>query len=273
MLITDNQVFEEKHLILPDIHCPDHNVQALRSVYKFIDYFKPDFIHLLGDVINMTRLFARAQVPSERNRKITSIDEEINDTRSLLYVLVDRLKKTQKEVKIIYYEGNHESRLLRHLYRTQSEELAPLKVNDEYVFSIPHLLEFHKLGIKWLPKEEIYQINDNFRLHHGEIVRKHAGYTAKEMMDQTQISGVQGHTHRLGVHCHTYNGRTEVWMELGCLENIPPDPPYISKHKCNWQTGFGVLIHNRKTDQIYLTPILMQDHQTFMYGNRLFTPA
>ena len=263
---------QERHLILPDLHCPDHNVQALRSIYKFIDYFQPHYLHLLGDVINMTKLFKAAQVPDERNRKLVSAQEEILETRLLLSRLAERVRKFNKKAKIFFYEGNHESRLLRYLYRGRVEEFATLKVGEEYVLSIPHLLELDKLGIKWLPKGDYYEIKGQFQLLHGEIVRKHAGYSAKEMMDQTLSSGAQGHTHRMGVHCHTYNGRTEVWMELGSLENIPPDPPYVTKYRCNWQTGFGIAIYHKKTKQVYAQPILMKDHKTFMFGEHLFTP-
>ena len=263
---------QERHLILPDIHCPDQNVQALRSIFKFLDDFQPDYIHLLGDVINMSKLFKVNLFPNEKTRKIIPVNEEIDEVRSFLYKLVERAKKANRDVKILFYEGNHEERLLKYLFRSRAEEYATLEVGGEFVLSIPHLLELKKLGIRWLLRSETYEIKGQVRLLHGDVVRKHAGYTAKEMMDQTMISGAQGHTHRLGVHCHTYNGRSEIWMELGCLENIPPDPPYISKHRCNWQTGFGVAIYDKKTKQVYAMPILMKDHQTFMFGTKLFTP-
>ena len=40
-------------VLLPDIHHPHHNKEAIKAVFQFIRYFKPHAINILGDALNM----------------------------------------------------------------------------------------------------------------------------------------------------------------------------------------------------------------------------
>ena len=43
----------KKVILLPDFHHPYHNKKAVKAVFEFIKWFKPDEINLLGDALNM----------------------------------------------------------------------------------------------------------------------------------------------------------------------------------------------------------------------------
>ncbi|NLZ95993.1 MAG: hypothetical protein GX921_09255 [Bacteroidales bacterium] len=40
-------------VLLPDIHHPHHNKEAIKAVFQFIRYFKPHAVNILGDAMNM----------------------------------------------------------------------------------------------------------------------------------------------------------------------------------------------------------------------------
>ena len=43
----------QKIVLLPDFHYPHHNKQAVKAVFKFIKWFKPNTVVILGDGLEM----------------------------------------------------------------------------------------------------------------------------------------------------------------------------------------------------------------------------
>lgn len=124
----------------------------------------------------------------------------------------------------------HEHRLQRYLW--QHPEIASLRALE-----LPELLRTEKLGIEYIEYGKPV-FHHEFLVEHGNIARKHSAYTAAGMLQDRQISGISGHTHRLGSHYKTDgNGRVKVWFENGCLCDLEPEYIYGVP---NFQHGFSI---------------------------------
>ena len=125
-------------------------------------------------------------------------------------------------------ESNHLARLKRYLW-SQAPELHGLRA-----LRLENLLQVDKTGLEF---KEIFRFN-NFLFKHGDIVRKHSGYTAKAEFDKEGVSGASGHTHRLGVYYTTKRSGKYVWLECGCLCTLRPE--WI-RGVPDWQHGLGLI--------------------------------
>jgi hypothetical protein len=242
-----------KHLILSDLHVPDHNVRALEAVYKFIPDLKPDKVHLLGDLLNFTEISKYAPDPYYH----FTITDEIHEAREILK-RIGRLAKCE----ILLYEGNHELRLIKFLGRN-AEQLAELDLDGERVISLPHLLNLKELGIRWIP-DGVEHKEHGVILEHGDICRIKGGYTGHALIDRRATNIIVGHTHKLALISRNQGG-VRFAIESGCLCNLRPTPMYV-RHP-DWQNGFTVLTY--KNGQVYpeVIPIV---NNSFYYGGKVY---
>jgi len=223
----------EKHLVLSDFQVPDHSLRCLEVVLKFIKEYKPDVIHLLGDFVNFTPVSRYDKDPYDDG----TLENEILVGRKVLKQITDIAHKANPKVKISWYEGNHEQRLIKYLGRIASE-LANLEILGEKVVSIPHLFQLKDFGIDFIPYDRFVHHKDVV-FNHGTLARIKAGYAAHAMIDRTGMSGIQGHSHKLALIFRTQLGITRWWIENGCLCNIPPNPRYVSNP--DWAQGFTTI--------------------------------
>ena len=239
----------EKTLILPDIHAPYEDYRALNNIYKMMKKEKFEHVKILGDLVDFYQLSKFDKDPD----RITGLQQEIDVAQYHL----DRLRKLHSG-SITLYEGNHEYRLFKYL-RNNPEMSSLRKVNN-----VPAILDLDKYGV-------MYKRNELFHgvlLKHGNIVRKHGGYTAKGEFENEGTSGVSGHTHRMGSHFITNRGGAHVWYEMGhlCDERAAE---YMEGKKANWQKGFGVMHYDTvtKTWKIEQIPIIKN---SFMYNDNVY---
>lgn len=199
-----------------DIHFPFHNPSALAETIDFIDSYKPKNIILLGDIVDCYALSRFDKEPS----RILSLQKEFD----LATDFICKLKEICPKSKIIYIEGNHERRLQKYL--DSHPEISSLRS-----LNIPLLLNLDELDV---PYVKSFTLGDMY-FHHGEIVRKYSGQSARGELDKTDMSGISGHTHRLSHYFRTTTHRSLQWLEAGCLCIL--DPIYIQT-KPDWQNGF-----------------------------------
>ncbi len=212
----------KKVLFVPDIHAPFHDNQALRCLYSFISWWNPDEIFILGDTIDFYPLSNFEKNPD----RIFKLQQDINEGKAILYKIADLAPRARK----VFIPGNHEYRLERFLW-TKASELSGLDG-----LKLENLLELKRIGYQYAPQGRI-----NYKgtiIKHGDIVRKFAGYTAKGEFENTGLSGVSGHTHRLAVHSITNEAGHFQWMEAGCLCKLEQE--YMRGKTPNWQQGFGI---------------------------------
>ena len=213
----------ELHAVLGCIHVPYHDKGATRAVLAALRRQKPDVIHLLGDVADCYTISMYNKDPA---RKFLLVDEARQVTTFL-----DRARDAAPGARFEFYEGNHEDRLRRYIW-AKCPELAKLPgLDTRGIYGLTERnIGFHdyrspvRIGQLWL--------------HHGEAIRKYAGWTARAAMLKTGGNVMVAHSHRQGYAPQTTWEHTLQGWEIGCLCRL--DPEYIIGRP-DWQQGFALL--------------------------------
>lgn len=249
-------------MFVSDFQIPEVDEKAVNAVLSFIPDFQPDFIHFVGDILDLTKL--SGFIPDVYDRH--TFMDEITEGRVILKRFADTARKVKRSVKLLFHFGNHENRSLSYLAR-KAPELADLEADGEYVLSLPHLLELKKLGIEWIPYFKEYFIHNRYIVEHGDIARQHSGYTAKAMLERRGHSGFSGHTHRLALHMVTQSGITKFWVETGGLFKLRYKHPYI--RSANWQQGFALGFYDPTEDVMHPVVIPIFSGR-FVFNGKLY---
>lgn len=223
----------ELSVFLNDLHCPYNDVKTERMVIRFIKDIQPSHVFLNGDMIDFYQISKFDKDPNRTLQLQDDIDE-------LLHFL-ESLREAIPEAKIVYTEGNHEHRL--HRYLCAHPELFNLKVLQP-----DKLLGLGQFDVEWVPQDKTY-VHHGFVITHGDVVRKHSGYSAKGMYEKYGTSGISGHTHRVGIYRHRNFASDHMWVENGCLCELEPD--YVVG-TVDWQQAISVgqFIEGEKRFQI-----------------------
>jgi len=231
----------KKIVFVSDIHAPFHDEKAVKACLSFIKWWKPDTIIFLGDVVDF---YAVSHFDKDPQRKL-QLQDEIDSAIGILKKFSQLSPKSNK----IFLKGNHEHRLQKFLW-SKAAELSGLRM-----MNVPSLLELDRLKIKYEDTGKI--IINNTIIKHGNIVRKFASYSAKGEFESCGVSGISGHTHRLGHYYHTHHGGEYTWLECGCLCNMEAE--YMEGKVANWQHGFGIGFyknHGSSRFNVNLIPIV-----------------
>jgi predicted phosphodiesterase len=217
----------EATLFVPDTHVPFHDEGALSALLDVSKAIRPRWIVVLGDFLDCYRVSRWSKDPA---REI-GLQDEIEQGRDVL----DRIMRSAPGAKLVFIEGNHEDRLRRFLW--DNPGLAGLKCLE-----IPDLLRLDQHDLVASYKYGQRHRHFGMLVEHGKAVRKGAGQTARAMLDSRLMSGVSGHTHRLGQVYRSSEAGTIGWIEAGCICHL--DPEYIDgapdwQHGCaiGWQIG------------------------------------
>lgn len=238
-----------KTFVLSDIHIPFQDEQTLKNVFNCIVDNQPQYIILLGDIIDCYSISRFTKRPN----KYRNLQQELD----IFYDIFLQLKKDIPNTEIHYIFGNHENRLEKIIL--DNPGLFNLQaLNPESLFRLDELnIIFHRTKFK---------IND-FIFYHGDAIRKDSSYTAKaEFYDHKMQSGISAHTHRLGSYYTSYEQKPTFWFENGCLCNLEPD--YLNDpDKANWQQGFTIIDSFQGQNQG--TQILIDKHK-FIYNGIVY---
>ena len=244
----------EMAVVLPDMHVPFHDEQALAPVIRFIQDYKPQKIIQAGDMYDFYELSKFDKDPKREKHLQDEIDEGKQIWR--------RLKYASPRSELILIEGNHERRLHKYLMRNpELHSLTSLRLEN--------VLEVKSLGVKVVLAEDDYFLNENLLVTHGASddgckLSTKSGYTANANLLKKGVSGLQGHSHRLGASFKSdYKGQ-KVWYELGCLCKLNPE---YSKNP-DWQQGFAVVHYGKHYFNVQLIPIT--EKYNFYYGGKLY---
>lgn len=211
----------EKAAFIGDWHIPYHDPIAVELVLKFLEWFRPDTVFILGDYIDAYSVSRFDKDP----QRLLSLQSELDEARGILC----KLRRVCPRARIIYIAGNHEDRLRRYLWKAPE-----ISVLDN--LQLPALLGLEELDIDYHGYERQLEWH-GLLVEHGDRVSKHSAYTAKAMLEARGVSGISGHSHRLAAYYRTDNGGVKVWYENGCV--CDTNPTYVIG-KPNWAQGFTV---------------------------------
>lgn len=236
-------------VFIGDTHHPYHDPVAIGLLLSFVRWFEPHIIYLIGDIIDFYKVSRYNKDPDQGN----STQEECDSANEFLW----QLRNAAPDSEMIYRDGNHEERL----YTYKISQAGGL--NSLRCLSIPYLLGFEDIGIKYHRYKETILLGEKFVVDHGDRVRKGSSMTAKALLDHHQMSGICGHTHRMGIHYRTNTSGKLFWIENGCLCKL--DPEYIHGTP-DWQQGFTVAYYNPETDYIHPIQVRIDNNSIFFDG-------
>ncbi len=241
----------EKVLFIPDIHCPFQDNRALEVLYSFMDWYKPDTIFIMGDVLDC---YAISRFTKDPNGEL-KFQEELDEATNILR----KIRHKAKKAKIYLLRGNHELRVQKFLW-TNAKALSGL-----HALEVESLLGLHKLDIEYIREGSLRY--HGLMIKHGNIVRKFSGYTAKGEFEDNGCSGVSGHSHRLSIYRQTNSGGEYIWVEAGHLCN--PKQEYLEGKVANWQQGWALGWFKKNSKRYHLETVNLVNYKAF-YGGKEF---
>lgn len=246
----------ERHIVLSDYHHrvyahydyvsgksevrKAHDPLAMRVVEEFMAWWRPTHIHYLGDMVDFHAIskFCKSAPPEDE------LDESIQAVRGLFW----KHRTAHPHAVMAYYQGNHEQRWEAYL----EQHASPIRKLG--VLSYEAIFGARELRMSIHPYKKRVQILPGvLELTHGDKVRNKSGLSAHAMLEKG-VSGISGHTHRLGMIYKTNRAGATLWAENGCLCRLDPD--YMEDP--DWQQGFSVIYvdkHNARfhCDQLPIT--------------------
>lgn len=238
----------ETGIIIGDLHVPYEDARAVKLVLEIAKDLKVDHFIINGDFFDMYSVSRHSKDP----RRAFNLKNEIDDGKALL----NKIKKIGARNNV-FLGGNHEDRLERYL-RDRAPELYE-------IISIPKILELDRLGFKYIPYKNHYQIGKLFVTHDVGVSGKYAVWRA---LDAFQHNIVTGHTHRFA---HIVEGDARgvrhTAASLGHLCNLN-HVDYMHKIKAtrDWSPGFGIFWLDPKTRYTYLAPIPIVEYSCVIGG-------
>lgn len=219
------------HVILADIHYPDHSPIAVEAVFRYIAANKSKIasVTLLGDALDCQNL-SRHTVGKPRLRKRGGYKQDIDGFQKHI---LDRIEAIVKPgTKKTFICGNHENWI--------QSDLLDAMPELEGTVDLPLLLKLKERGWKWIPCGGHIKIGKAVLIHGDQIGS--GTHVAKKMIDQLADSCVMGHVH--STTSFTRSSRLTAkrkWIghTLGCLCNQSPGYAKGRPNAFNW--GFGVL--------------------------------
>ena len=237
-------------LVSSDYHVKYHSRKALRTFLKISEYLDD---RLKAQVINGDLLdcYAISKFSKDPKRLLT-FQEELDQAKVVLEKIKDR---SNPKAEFIFNEGNHEVRF--DYLKTTVPALASLRD-----FSIPELMGLKDLGYRFNKLGKPYKRKD-YMIYHGNLARKHSGYSAKGELDDNCFSGITGHTHRGGIHYKTTRVGTLMHAEGFCMCQPRAGDDYIKGVK-NWQQGF-LAIYEHGTS-VEVVPVRVRNGKAIFEG-------
>ena len=239
------------YVVLNDIQIPFQDDRVLYGlVLPFVDDLRPNGAILNGDIVDCYSISSHRKQAKKLLK--ANLNHEINGAQKLMRSLSGIDEKW-------WIGGNHENR-----YPNILNDLAPqLGIIDGLDFQTVFGLGEH--GFKWKEYGE-YVMLGKLMVTHGDIVRKHSGYSAKAHFDKFGTSVLHGHTHRLGFYAHTNIAGVHGAWENGCLCKLDG---LGYTHNPDWQQGFSVVhVDTNGFFHVQLIPII--NRKLFYYGKERF---
>lgn len=211
-------------LLLPDIHIPFYNPNALEIALDYGLKHKPDYVVLNGDIMD-----AYAISKFQRSPKLRNFPEEVQASRQFLTSLRKRFPKS----RIIYKQGNHEERWDTFILSNCPDFQGVDSFEFENVFWLD------KLKIEYIKDKRPIRLGKLNVLHGHEYMFRGSGnpiVPARWLFDKTNDHALCSHFHQ-----ESHYSKKTVQQKLigcwstGCLCNLNPD---WMPHN-NWCNGFA----------------------------------
>lgn len=240
-------------LFLSDLHFGQTDFFALDVVLRCIEFLQPEHIVLAGDVLDFNSLSS-----FDHNPLAETLSQELAEW----FAFAAKLRAAAGAAEIGFFEGNHENRLKRFIWRN------PALFGVE-ALSLRSLMQLDKWGINY-HENEIWVAGGNLCLTHGTCTGQYPA--AAELRKCSHgFSGVSGHVHRFSTSMATQRIGADGdymfkgWYSVGCLCSLKPE--YVSG-TANWQQGFAT-VYQTDGDHFTVVPSLILGRKTLIEGREI----
>jgi predicted phosphodiesterase len=252
-----------KVIILPDIHYPLHDSLCWKVVLKFLEWFKPDEIVLLGDALEMECIDHWKH--EKQNVRYFETKRLIKEYRGFISEILEPIEKLCPKAKKVYMGGNHED---------WAYQMVDREPQLEGMIEPEITLELEKRGWQWIP----YLVKQSGRLvpgfyKIGKLTLTHGQYTniyhAAKMANNWDRSVCYGHTHDLQLYTKVHTEDPSDFhtaQSVGALCNLSPS--YLWGRPNRWVHAFGVLYVRQDGLYNLYVPVIIDGK--FVFCGQLF---
>lgn len=246
------------HLMLADIHYPEHDAAALRSIIQFIQAHKDQIasVTLMGDALDCADL-------SRHTKGKPRLRLEGGYKKALDGFTRDVLTPIEQSVKpgtlLDYIAGNHEDWV-------ESDLLDEMPELDGIV-NIATALDLAARGWTWTPCGGHIE-RAGFVLLHGDQIGSGIS-VAKKLVDSVNENCVMGHVHRFTVYTKTAlvtERKKQIGVTLPCLCTVAPG--YAKGQPNAFVVGFGILEEFGPKQTNIFVPLILEGK--FSYSGRVY---
>lgn len=241
---------DEIVVFLSDIHFPYQDQELVDQALTLIDRIDCHRVVLNGDINDFFQL-SRFNTSLER---LDHLQEEIDEANAFRR----RLREVAGDAIIDETEGNHDERIRTFVQRNAKalHTLDAIKPNKLFCYD--------ELEINWHPGAG-FLLRPEFLVKHGTLLRSECPNTAKAELMAANISGISGHTHRLGTYRRAGYAQRQ-WTEQGGLMRMDPD--YVIGIP-NWTQGMCIGEFSTSTSSFRIHEVPAVDGKLSLFGGHL----
>lgn len=211
-------------LLLPDVHVPYHDEQALSLALSYGTTQEIDTVLINGDFCDF---YSKSRFETDYRQR--NLVDELYQARDILYTI----RETFPKALIIFKHGNHENRWSDFLNRNELSDIEEMKLSSILHFQELDIMEVGDKATIWAGKLAILHGHEH---KYGMIAPVNP---ARGLFLRTKQSALMSHVHRVSEHTEkSHDGKLIGCWSTGCLCQLDPDySPYN-----NFGHGFAHVI-------------------------------
>jgi hypothetical protein len=231
-------------LVIGDMHFGSEDWDVLNIFLKTVEELKPSTIILNGDTLDM---FSISRYPKDIRFKSSLLNE-----REQYHKFLKQLHDITASYNADIFEtnSNHSGDGLEgRWWRYLSDRVGELAEIPEIKEKLSYESVFYPTGAWNRTKLVDYvEIVPGFIVMHGDVVRRHGGYSARGLFEKWFTSIMCNHTHRIGMTSQripSIGSQKEQIVrvyENGCACSLQP----VYASAANWQNAFSIINFSEK---------------------------
>jgi hypothetical protein len=231
-------------LVIGDMHFGSEDWDVLNIFLKTVEEIKPSTIILNGDTLDM---FSISRYPKDIRFKSSLFDEreQYHKFLKMLHNVTSSYSSDIFETNSNHSGDGLEGRWWRYL----SDRIGELAEIPEIKDKLSYESIFYPTA-KWNRTKlvDYVEIVPGFIVMHGDVVRRHGGYSARGLFEKWFTSIMCNHTHRIGMTSQripsigTQKEQIVRVYENGCACSLKP----VYASAANWQNAFSIINYSDK---------------------------
>lgn len=226
-------------VVAGDFHFPMESKDSVAVLLEVLTELRPQRLILNGDTVD---LLAVSRYPKDQ-RHTWDIRQEVTAFHAFLHMV--RSASAAWGMEIVETEANHSGNgTASRWHRYLSDRVPVLYGHPKAQELLNYETWFYP---EWCPirLQDHALIAEELLVIHGDLVRKHAAYSARGHAEKWHSSVMHGHTHRMGSSLERIPAvglrpeQVRRAYETGCMCDL--NPSYVSVP--NWTNGFAIVSH------------------------------